>query len=267
MAIGQDIKIDSTIELNDGVRMPVFGFGTWQLATGKQGLEALMSAIENDYRLIDTARAYDNEELVGEAIQRSAVSREKLFITSKLWQYDHGYNGAREAVQKSLVALKLDYIDLYLIHWPRGEKIAETWKGLVEMKQEGVCRSIGVSNFGPDDIREITESSDVVPSVNQVEYHVLEFPRRLQQFCEESGIQIEAYSPLSRARGFRAETIRSIAADHQRLPGQIMLRWVLQHNAIPIPKSSNPTHIHENAQVFDFELSEEEMRRLDELSR
>lgn len=261
--IGHDIAIDSRIELNDGVRMPVFGFGTWQLATGRRGLDALLAAFENGYRLIDTARAYDNEELVGDAILKSDISREDLFITSKLWHYDHGYESAREAVGKSLKDLKLDYVDLYLIHWPRGGKIEETWRALVDMKQEGLCRSIGISNFGPDDIQEIMDSSDVIPSVNQVEYNVFEFPRGLQQFCEQMGIQMEAYSPLARARGLNDETVNQIAQTHQRQPGQVMLRWVLQHNVIPIPKSSNPKHIKENAQVFDFELSDEQMRRLD----
>lgn len=266
MVIGHQIAIDSTIELNDGVQMPVFGYGTWQLAGGKKGVDALKTALQRGCRLIDTAQAYGNEALVGQAIQESGIAREELFITSKLWSRLTGYDNARNAVHESLKAMDLDFIDLYLIHWPKSGANADTWKGLVEMKQQGLCRSIGVSNFSPDDIREITESSHIIPSVNQVEYHVFKYPRELQQYCEQLGIKLEAYSPLARARGFTDETVQEIARNHQRLPGQVMLRWVLQHDAIPIPKSSNPSHIEENAGVFDFELSEEEMRRLDALS-
>lgn len=261
------LQLDSSVTLNNGIEIPVFGFGTWDLATGQRGLDALHTALHTGYRLIDTARAYYNEELVGEAIRRSGINRGKLFITSKLWNTEHGYDEARRACDKSLTALQLDYIDLYLIHWPGSGRNRETWRALVDLMQEGKCRAVGVSNFSESDIEEILDSSGVTPSVNQIRFNIYDHPIALSNFCHQHGIAVQAYSPLVRGRALHDESVMAIAKRHNKTPAQVLLRWVLQHDALVIHKSSTPQRIEQNADVFDFELSEQEMLQLNRLSQ
>jgi diketogulonate reductase-like aldo/keto reductase len=261
------LSITSAISLNNGVTIPQFGFGTWQLAQGRRGIDALLTALETGYRHIDTARAYDNEKLVGDAVRKSDIDRKNIFITSKLWNDEHGANEARHACEQSLEALGIDYIDLYLIHWPDGGKIPETWESLVELQNEGVCRAIGVSNFGIDDLQGLISAGGIKPAINQIEMNIFTYPRELIDFCRQNGIAVEAYSPLARGRGLRDAIINEIAQEYDKEANQIMLRWILQHEAIAIPKSSTPEHIISNADIFNFELSDQHMTRLDGISR
>ncbi len=260
------LSITAKQPLNDGREIPCFGFGTWQLATGQQGIQALLTALESGYRQIDTARAYDNENLVGKAVRESKVPRNEIFISSKLWNTDHGRKEAKRACEKSLDALGTDYIDLYLIHWPSGGRNRETWEALLELQNEGKCRSVGVSNFGVDDLTDLMKHFDTIPAVNQIEFNVFVYPRELASFCQKNDIAVQAYSPLARGRGLKDAIVNEIAHEYDKQPNQVMLRWALQHGAIVIPKSSTPEHILSNAQVFDFELSENNMQRLDGLS-
>jgi methylglyoxal/glyoxal reductase len=260
------LTIESKLRLNDGHEMPWFGFGTWQLATGEKGLDALCTALNTNYRMIDTARAYDNESLVGESVRQCGVPRDQIFIPSKLWNTDHGFKPAKYACQNSLRALTVDYVDLYLIHWPGAGKNEETWQALIELQQARKCRSIGVSNFGIDDLQKLMRTTGLKPAVNQIEYNVFTYPRELEAFCKENSIAVEAYSPLARGQGLSNAIVNEIAKAYDKKPSQVMLRWVLQHDAITIPKSSTPEHIRENADIFDFSLSEEDMHRLDGIS-
>jgi diketogulonate reductase-like aldo/keto reductase len=225
----------------------------------------VLNALSRGYRLIDTAAAYGNEDEVAEAIRQSGVSREELFITTKLWTADHGYDEARRAFERSAEALDVEYVDLYLIHWPGGGRITQTWKALVELYEQGRCRSIGVSNFGINNVEQILESSDIVPAINQIEFNVFTFPRRLLQFCRANTIQVEAYSPLMRGRRMDDPRIRYVASKYAKTPAQVMLRWVLQHGVAAIPKTSREKRLEENADIFDFIISDEDMHMLNSL--
>ena len=260
------LSLGSTLRLNDGRQLPVLGLGVWQAGTGPRVLRAVSAALETGYRLIDTAKLYGNEAEVGEAVRRGPVPRDQVFVTTKLWNDDHGRLKARRAFDASLHRLGLDYLDLYLIHWPvAGERI-ETWKALVEIAREGRCRSIGVSNFTIEHLEELAQASDVVPAVNQVELHPFLFQRELIDYCRQHGIQVQAYSPLARANYLEEPALHAVGQAHRRSPAQVMLRWSMQHGLSAIPKSTDPVRIRENASIFDFELSEGEMARLDALS-
>lgn len=259
----------SRIKLNSGTLMPSFGFGTWNL-TGKGCVEATGEALRAGYRLIDTAKIYGNEAEVGEAIRKSAVSREEIFVTTKLWPADFGYDSALQAFDESLERLGLEYIDLYLIHWPRSDKQKrqESWRALREIYEQGRTKSIGVSNYSIGNLEEAL-ASDVAPAVNQIEFHpyIYEERRPVLEFCKKHGIVVEAYSPLSRGLGLDNITVNDVAERIGRTPAQVVLRWAIQHGTVPIPKSAHPERIKENFQVFDFELSNEDMKILDDLSR
>jgi diketogulonate reductase-like aldo/keto reductase len=260
------LSLGSTLRLNDGRQLPVLGLGVWQAGTGPRVLRAVSAALETGYRLIDTAKLYGNEAEVGEAVRRGPVPRDQVFVTTKLWNDDHGRLKARRAFDASLHRLGLDYLDLYLIHWPvAGERI-ETWKALVEIAREGRCRSIGVSNFTIEHLEELAQASDVVPAVNQVELHPFLFQRELIDYCRQHGIQVQAYSPLAHANYLEEPALQAVGQAHRRSPAQVMLRWSMQHGLSAIPKSTDPVRIRENASIFDFELSEGEMARLDALS-
>lgn len=251
--------------LNAGIRMPRIGFGTWELNPGEESVHAVQTALETGYRLIDTAMIYRNEADVGKAIARSGIPREEIFVTTKLWNTDHGYAQALEAFELSRQLLGMSCVDLYLIHWPAEGDIPETWRAMQELQESGKVRAIGVSNFGVDDLKELLEYADIPPAVNQIRMNVFDIPRETATFCAENGILVEAYSPLNKAKGLDDPVLTEIAAAHQRTPAQIMLRWVLQHQAIAIPRSHNPERIRENFAIDDFALSELEMVRLSEV--
>lgn len=260
------LSLASTLPLNDGRKMPVLGLGVWQAGTGPRVVRAVSTALESGYRLIDTAKLYGNEAEVGEAVRRGPVRREEIFVTTKLWNDDHGLAKAKRAFEASVRRMGLDYLDLYLIHWPGAGERVETWKALTEIAREGRCRSIGVSNFTVEHLEELAQSTDVVPAVNQVELHPFLFQRELIDYCQRHHIQVQAYSPLARAHRLDDPTLLALARAHRRSPAQVMLRWSVQHGLSAIPKSTNADRIRENAAIFDFELTDPEMAQLDGLN-
>jgi len=254
-------------KLNNGLYMPRIGFGTWELQPGRETKKAVAAALQQGYRLIDTAAVYGNETDVGQAIRESGILREELFVTTKLWNTDHGYDQSLKALAESLDKLQMDYVDLYLIHWPQGGHLIETWRALRECEIEGRVKSIGVSNFSINDLEILLDGSDVIPVVNQIKVNPFTFPKELMVFCAGNRIQIEAYSPLNKGKGvFDNSSLEKIADKHGKSPAQIMLRWTLQHNCIVIPRSRNEDHIRTNFEIDSFELDTEDMTQLDSLS-
>ena len=253
------------VTLNNGVPMPNIGFGTWQIPA-HLARQSVLQALRAGYRLIDTSFNYWNEPEVGQAVRESGVPREEIFVTTKLEGEDHGPGGALRGFRRSIAKLDIGYIDLYLVHWPGDQRI-ETWKAMEEVLQQGTCRAIGVSNYSARHLEEVFEHGRVPPAVNQIELHPFLHPRRLVEFCASNGVLVESYSPLNQAVNLFDPVIARVAKKHQRTPAQVVLRWHLQHNFIPIPRSISPDHIAENIAVFDFALSEEDMRELDSLDR
>jgi methylglyoxal/glyoxal reductase len=255
----------SRVRLRDGVQMPVLGLGVWKTPSGRATRDSVDAALRAGYRLIDTAALYGNEADVGQAVRDSGLPREDVFVTTKLWNDDQGYERALVAFEKSQAALGLGGVDLYLIHWPMEPRL-ESWRALTKLQREGACRSIGVSNFTVPHLEELREASDVVPSVNQVEFNPFLFQRELLEYCRKHSIQLEAYAPLTRGRRLDDATVRVVAEAHHKTPAQVVLRWGLQHDVVVIPKSVRPERIVENGQLFDFELREDEMNALDRLN-
>jgi diketogulonate reductase-like aldo/keto reductase len=257
--------IDSTIRLNDGAPMPRLGLGVYQIASGGSCKRAVDYALKIGYHHIDTASFYGNEAEVGRAVRESGLPREQVFVTTKLWNSDQGHASAIAAGEKSLKLLGLDRIDLYLIHWPEPRKRRDSWRALAELRNRGVARSIGVSNYTVAHLKELMASSDVVPAVNQVEFNPFLYQRPLLDFCTANGIALVAYCPLARAQKLHDPRLKKIAAKHRKTAAQIMIRWTLQHGVGAIPKSSRPERIRENAGIFDFALDEGDMAQLDAL--
>ncbi len=255
----------STLTLNNGEEMPWLGLGTYRLDSGRQARRAVGWALETGYRLFDTATLYANERFIGEALAGSGVPREELFITTKLWNSDHGFDSTLAACRRSMEELGVDYLDLYLIHWPVPGLRAESWRAMEVLLCEGLCRSVGVSNYMVEHLEELLAASSVVPAVNQVEFHPFLYQRELLEFCDSRGIHLQAYSPLARTRGFGDPVVGRVAERHGRTPAQVYLRWALQHGVSVIPKSSHPERIAENAAIFDYELGSEDMHELDSL--
>lgn len=257
------------IKLNNGRTMPPIGFGTWNLAEGREVESAVAAALRAGYRLVDTARIYRNETGVGRAVNSGVVDRQDIFVTTKLWTSDFGYETALSAFEQSLARLNLEYIDLYLMHWPGSDETArhESWRALVEINGLGTAKSIGVSNFNQDQILQLVEDSGVVPAVNQIEFHPFIYAKQVElvDFCAEQGIAVEAYSPLAQARRLSDPVITAVAKECGRTPAQIMLRWAIAHGTVPIPRSSSPERIKQNLAVDDFELSNSQIQRLDGL--
>jgi diketogulonate reductase-like aldo/keto reductase len=251
-------------ELPGGVRMPVLGLGVWQMAAGYETEQAVAWALEAGYRHIDTASMYRNERSVGAALRRSGLPREQVFVTTKLLPIH--VRPARE-LEKSLSRLGLDQIDLYLIHWPLPLRSARLWHELELLQARGLARAIGISNFGRDRLEALLRNASDRPAVNQVQFNPFRYRRRLLEYCLEQGIVFEAYSPLARGRELEDATITAVAERLGRTPAQVMLRWAIQHQAVVIPKSSHEERIHSNAQLFDFELADADMRALDALDR
>jgi diketogulonate reductase-like aldo/keto reductase len=256
------------IDLNTDLKIPAIGFGTWQIENQNEAQEAVKIALDIGYRLIDTAKVYGNEEGVGKGIKESGLDRSDIFITTKLWNGDQGYDSALKAFDESLKRLGLEYLDLYLIHWPATDKRAESWKALQKIYAEGLAKNIGVSNYTVRHLQELLSGSKVVPAVNQIEFHpfIYNDQKEVLEFCKEKGIIIEAYSPLARAKDLNNTTLHAVAERHGKTIAQVMLRWAIQHGTVPIPKSTNAGRIKENFNVFDFELAEEEMQSINRLS-
>ena len=260
-----DLKIDSTVKLHNGVEMPIFGLGTWALK-GENCIQAISWAIEMGYRLIDTAALYGNEEEIGKAIEDSKIPRENLFITSKVWNSDQGYENTLKAFEKSLNRLKLSYLDLYLIHWPVSGLRNDTWRALEKIYESSRVKAIGISNFTIRHIDELLSMTSITPMVNQVEFSPFLYQKKLLEYCSSKNIQLEAYSPLTRGRRFNNSVLESLGLKYNKSVPQILIKWGLQHKIVEIPKSGNKQHLKENADVFDFELVTSDMDQIDGLN-
>ncbi|ASZ62793.1 MULTISPECIES: glyoxal/methylglyoxal reductase [Bacillus] len=260
-------SLKDTVKLHNGVEMPWFGLGVFKVENGNEATESVKAAIENGYRSIDTAAIYKNEEGVGIGIKESGVAREELFITSKVWNEDQGYETTLAAFEKSLERLQLDYLDLYLIHWPGKDKYKDTWRALEKLYKDGKIRAIGVSNFQVHHLEELLKDAEIKPMVNQVEFHPRLTQKELRDYCKAQGIQLEAWSPLMQGQLLDNEVLTQIAEKHNKSVAQVILRWDLQHEVVTIPKSIKEHRIIENADIFDFELSQEDMDKIDALNK
>lgn len=259
-------NITDCVTLNNGVKMPYLGFGVFQVPEGDEVINSVRYALKAGYRSIDTAWIYHNEEGVGTAIKESGIPREELFITTKVWNSHQGYDNTLAAFETSIKSLGLDYLDLYLIHWPGKTKYKETWKALEKLYKEKRVRAIGVSNFKVHHLEDLLSDCEVIPALNQVECHPWLSQEELRSYCAEKGIQVEAWAPLAKSKSLDDETIQSLASKHGRTPAQIILRWHLQNGVVIIPKSVHENRIIENSKVFDFSLSEEDMERVNKLN-
>lgn len=253
--------------LNNGVKMPWFGLGVYLTKVGDEVENSVRWALKHGYRSIDTAKLYNNEEGVGKAIRESGVPREDIFVTTKLWNTDQGYDSTLQAFEASRQRLGLEYLDLYLIHWPGTRLFKETWKAFEKLYKDGHVRAIGVSNFNVHHLEALTADCELVPAVNQVEFHPHLTQVDLLQYCKSHDIQIEAWSPLGRGKLLDDETVVRIGKAHGKTAAQVLLRWDLDHGVVTIPKSIRESRIQENADIFDFTLSQDEMAALDAMNR
>ena len=259
--------IDGTVELSNGVRMPYLGLGVYLAADGNEVQQAISYALDAGYRHVDTASFYGNEEGVGSAVNNSDLKREHVFITSKVWNSDQGYENTLRAFDTSLKKLKMDYLDLYLVHWPVEGKFKDTWKAFEEIYRQGRVRAIGVSNFMQHHLEDLMQDCEVTPMVNQMEFHPYLVQQSLLDFCSRQGIQYEAWSPLMKGQIFDIPELVALAGKHQKTVVQIVLRWNLQKGVVTIPKSVKKERIINNADIFDFELSTADMAVIDALDR
>lgn len=264
-------NLQDTTTLYNGVNMPWFGLGVFKVEEGPELVNAVRMAIQHGYRSVDTAAIYGNEEGVGqgirEGLEAAGINREDLFVTSKVWNADLGYESTLKAYEDSIQKLGLEYLDLYLIHWPVEGKYVEAWKALETLYKQGRVKAIGVSNFHIHHLEQLMKETEIKPMVNQVEHHPRLTQKDLQQFCQKNGIQFEAWSPLMQGQLLDQEDLRVIAEKHHKSIAQIILRWDLQNGVITIPKSTKEHRIIENADIFDFELSNEDMQRIDGLNQ
>ncbi len=260
-------SVKDAVTLNNGVQMPWLGLGVWKSRSGKETENAVKWAIEAGYIHIDTASIYKNEESVGKAIRESGIDRSDVFITTKLWNADQGYQSSFIALETSLNKLQMDYVDLYLIHWPKGELSVETWAAFEEIFQSGKAKAIGISNFMMNHLEEFLPHCDIIPAVNQVECHPYLTLQDLRKYCRSHSIQVEAWSPIMKGAVNEVSLLVDIGTRYGKSPAQVALRWDLQHDIVTIPKSVNKHRIEENADIFDFELTAEEMSQIDGLNR
>ena len=265
-------KLTDTIKLANGYEIPCVGFGTWQTPGGEVAVESVKNAIKAGYRHIDTAAIYGNEESVGKGIIESGVDRKELFITSKLWNTERGYDKTIKAFHKTLEDLKLDYLDLYLIHWPAvknqfdnyEELNLSTWQAITDLYEEGKIKAIGVSNFMVHHIKPLMETK-IKPMVNQIEFHPGFMQKEIFDFCKQNNIVVEAWSPLGCGDLLNNEKVVEIAKKYNKSTAQLLIRWSLQHGAVPLPKSVTASRIEENTKVFDFVISDEDMKTINDL--
>lgn len=264
-------KLQDTTTLYNGVKMPWFGLGVYKVEEGPELENAVKTAINHGYRSIDTAAIYGNEEGVGRGIRaglkESGISRGELFVTSKVWNADLGYEASLAAYETSLRKLNLDYLDLYLIHWPVKGKYKEAWRALETLYKEGRVKAIGVSNFQIHHIEDLMKDAEIKPMVNQVEYHPRLTQKEVHDYCKQQGIQLEAWSPLMQGQLLDHPVIKEIADRYRKSIAQIIIRWDLQNGVVTIPKSTKEHRIVENASVFDFELTKDDMERLNSLNQ
>lgn len=264
--------LTDTFTLRNGVEIPCIGFGTWQTPDGDTAIQAVDTAIKNGYRHIDAAACYENEVGVGQGIKESGLERSSLFVTSKVWNTERGYEKTMAAFEKTCSDLQLDYLDLYLIHWPASqsrfadwEKInLDTWRALTELYHAGKIRAIGVSNFMPHHLKALMET-EVPPMVDQIEFHPGQMQEETVAYCRENGIVVEAWSPLGTGKMLGNEILKEIAAKYGKTAAQVCIRWCLQNEVLPLPKSVTPSRIAENVDVFDFELTDGEMERINRI--
>ena len=251
------------VTLNNGIKMPILGFGVFQIPNESECEQAVIDAIKTGYRLIDTAASYQNETAVGNAIKKSEVPRNELFITTKLWASDMGYENTKLAFQKSIDKLQLDYLDLYLIHQPYGD-VFGSWKAMQELYHEGKIKAIGVANFHPDRVIDLIINSGFTPAVNQIETHPFHQQIETHQFLTDNNVQIQSWGPFAEGKNdiFNNETLKNIAVKYNKSVAQIILRWLTQRGIIAIPKSVRKERMKENFDVFTFELSETEMQTI-----
>ncbi|MFB4167678.1 aldo/keto reductase [Virgibacillus sp. JSM 102003] len=259
-------SLQDTVTLNNGVKMPGFGLGVYKVDDGEVATTAVKAALTHGYRSIDTASFYDNETGVGEGIRQSGIPREEIFVTSKVWNDEQGYENTMKAFESSLEKLGLDYLDLYLIHWPVSGKFKDTWRAMEKLYADGKVRAIGVSNFHVQHLESLLADCDVRPAINQVEHHPHLTQPELKSFCEDKSIQLEAWSPLKRGGLLDEPTIVKIADKYNKSAAQVILRWDIQTNVITIPKSVKEHRIIENANIFDFALTKEEVEQISGLN-
>ena len=260
------LTITTPLKLNNNVDMPVFGLGTFLSERGDATRKAVLCALEAGYRHIDTAAIYGNEADVGSGVRESGIPRNEIFITTKVWNEDQGYDTTLRAFDASLSRLKMDYVDLYLVHWPVTGKRLDTWRALIRLYEQKRCRAIGVSNYTIRHLNELLPDSPLVPMVNQFELHPFNSRKELVTYCKEKGIAVTSYSPLARGRKLADPALAAIANRYHKTPAQVAIRWVLQQDMIVIPKSVHRERILENAQVFDFEITPADMAALDGLN-
>ncbi|MCM3135082.1 aldo/keto reductase [Paenibacillus polysaccharolyticus] len=258
--------VQDTTTLNNGVKMPWLGFGVFKVKDGDEVVSAVKTAIEAGYRSIDTAKVYNNESGVAQGIRESGIAREDLFITTKVWNSDQGYESTLAAFEESMQRLELEYLDLYLIHWPVKGKYKDTWRALEKLYKEDRVRAIGVSNFQTHHLEDLLMDATVKPAVNQVELHPLLTQTELRDYCSTHEIQIEAWSPLGQGNLMEHPLLQDIAAKYGKSPAQVILRWDLQNGIVTIPKSVTPERIHANTELYDFELTAEEIEQINGLN-
>jgi diketogulonate reductase-like aldo/keto reductase len=256
-----ELSLSSRVALNNGVEIPALGLGVFQVPN-EEACRVVRQALEIGYRHIDTAAYYGNEEGVGRAVRESGLARDEVFVTTKLWHTDNGFREALSACDRSLEALGMDHVDLYLVHWPRGDRQG-AWKAMERILDEGKARAVGVSNYLARHLDETISRSSLVPSIDQVEFSPFLYQRDLLSYCRDRGIVLEAYSPLTRGRRLDDPRLVSMARKYRRTPSQMLIRWVLQKGMVVIPKSVNPRRMRENAAVFDFEISAPDEREMD----
>ncbi len=260
------LSLESYVALHNGIKMPIVGFGTWKILPNSKAQRVVSSALSAGYRYIDTARIYLNEKGVGAAINDSGIARDKIFVSTKLWNSDQGSEKPKKAFDRSLKRLGLDYVDLYLLHWPVTDKRLESWRALEDIYKSGRAKAIGVCNFTEEHLAELLDNCEIAPMVNQVEFHPFLYQKMLLEYCNEHNIHVEAYSPLAHGRRMQDKTIMEIANKYSKSTAQIMLRWNIQLGNIVIPKSTSRERIEENADIFDLEIDKKDMDRIENLN-
>lgn len=261
------MNISTKVTLNNGVQMPWLGLGVFRSAEGEEVENAVKTALKHGYISVDTAAIYQNERGVGNAVKESGIPREDIFLTSKVWNSDQGYKTTLAAFEESLDKLQTSYLDLYLIHWPKGERSIDTWKALEELYKKGRIRAIGISNFLVHHLKDFLPECKIMPAVNQIEFHPVLIQPDLFDYCKNKGIQLEAWSPIMKGKVNNVPLIGDLAAKYGKTPVQIVLRWDIQKGVVTIPKSVTPERIISNADIFDFELSTEDMNKIDQLDK